>query len=322
MNRLAWIMVVALIAPALAASGEVLHPAAGPPENPPTASARTGVYTLPGSAKHLSQRQIDDLKNPPDWFPEAHPPAPAAVVKGGSGQFAWACGSCHLMSGMGHPESASLAGKPAAYLLQRMEQYRSTADGPPPGANGKPAKGLPDPMPMIAKSWSDSDIKAAIEYFAALKPTPWVKVVESDTVPKSELSATFMRVQAPGNRVEPLGGRIVELPQDLERTLLRDPMRSGTIAYVPVGAIARGKALVMEAALPCASCHGADLKGQGDVPGIAGRSPLYALRQFAAFKSGARNASGGMAPVMQAAVAVLSEADMIDISAYLASLPP
>jgi cytochrome c553 len=226
------------------------------------------------------------------------------------------------MSGMGHPESASLAGKPAAYLMRRMEEYRSMPDGPPPGTNGKRAKELPNPMPMIAKSWSQSDITAAIEYFAALKPILWVKVVESGTVPKSELSAAFMRVQAPGNSVEPLGQCIVELPQDRERSLLRDPSKSGTIAYVPTGAVARGKALVAGALSPCASCHGVDLKGQGDVPGIAGRSPLYALKQLAAFKSGTRNAKGPMGPPMQAAVAVLNEADMIDVSAYLASLPP
>jgi cytochrome c553 len=220
---------------------------------------------------------------------------------------------------MGHPESARLAGKPVAYLVRRMEEYKSTPEPPPPRANGKPLEGPPNPMPLIAKDWPESDIKAAIEYFAALKPIPWVKVIESDTVPKSYVNATFMRVQAPGNDVEPLGRRIVELPQELERALLRDPT-SGTVAYVPVGAVARGNALVTESPLPCTSCHGADLKGQGDVPGIAGQSPIYVLGQLAAFKSGARN--GAMAPMMQAIVAGFSEADMIDIAAYLGTVPP
>jgi cytochrome c553 len=31
-----------------------------------------------------------------------------------------ACGSCHLMSGQGHPESADIAGMPAEYLIRQM----------------------------------------------------------------------------------------------------------------------------------------------------------------------------------------------------------
>jgi cytochrome c553 len=316
-KRTLWIMAAAL--GTLAAAAEVpAHSDAKPSStNPPAAAARTGAYSLPGSDKHFTQAQIDDLKSPPDWFPQAHPPAPTAV-KGGVGPFAWACGSCHLMSGMGHPESARLAGKPVAYLMRRIQEYRVAPDGPPPGANGKPLDGPPNPMPTIAKAWPESEIKAAIEYFAFLKPIPWVKVVESDIVPKSYVNATFMRIQAPGNGAEPLGRRIVELPQNLERALLRDPT-SGTVAYVPAGAVARGKALVTQSALPCASCHGADLKGQGDVPGIAGQSPFYTRAQLAAFKSGTRN--GAMTPMMRAAVDGLSAADMIDIAAYLGTLP-
>ena len=30
--------------------------------------------TLAGSALSYTQKQIDDLKNPPDWFPDMHPP--------------------------------------------------------------------------------------------------------------------------------------------------------------------------------------------------------------------------------------------------------
>ena len=40
--------------------------------------------------------------------------------------------------------------------------------------------------------------------------------------------------------------------------------------------------------LPCGSCHGADLRGAGLVPPIAGRSPTYILRQLIGFRTGAR----------------------------------
>ena len=70
----------------------------------------------------------------------------------------------------------------------------------------------------------------------------------------------------------------------------------------------------------CAACHGADLKGVGPIPGIAGRSPSYLMRQLFDIKNGAR-AGPGSAP-MQATVANLSEDDMMALAAYVASLPP
>ena len=72
--------------------------------------------------------------------------------------------------------------------------------------------------------------------------------------------------------------------------------------------------------MPCAVCHGADLKGLGPVPGIAGRSPSYAVRQLYDFKHGARAGSGSVR--MKPTVEHLSLDDMIALAAYLASLPP
>src|SRR5258708_34284809 len=37
---------------------------------------------MPGSAKKYTQAQIDDGFNPPDWFPEEHPPMPEIVSAG------------------------------------------------------------------------------------------------------------------------------------------------------------------------------------------------------------------------------------------------
>src|SRR5258707_8942497 len=72
-----------------------------------------GPKSVPGSAKTYTPAQIDDLLNPPDWFPEEHAPAPPIVQKGHGA--ALACGSCHLMSGHGHPESAGMTGFTADY---------------------------------------------------------------------------------------------------------------------------------------------------------------------------------------------------------------
>jgi cytochrome c553 len=93
---------------------------------------------------------------------------------------------------------------------------------------------------------------------------------------------------------------------------------------VPVGSIARGKALVTGGGsgqtIPCAICHGASLKGLGELPGIAGRPPIYVVRQLNDMQNG--NRTGSLAELMKAVVAKLSVEDMVAIAAYLASLEP
>ena len=86
-----------------------------PDKNPPPAGDAKEVKRLPGSTKSYTQAQIDDQLNPPDWFPQEHASLPDIVEHGFQVQ---ACGSCHLMSGQGHPESAMLAGLPVAYMLR------------------------------------------------------------------------------------------------------------------------------------------------------------------------------------------------------------
>jgi cytochrome c553 len=74
---------------------------------------------------------------------------------------------------------------------------------------------------------------------------------------------------------EPLGNRIVESPVNAEHTvMLRDP-RSGFIAYVPKGSVARGKELALfgnEGVTSCTVCHGQDLNGLAIVPSLRGRA--------------------------------------------------
>ena len=56
------------------------------------------------------------------------------------------------------------------------------------------------------------------------------------------------------------------------------------------------------------------------MPRLAGRSPSYLFRQLYDLQHGNRH--GEWSPLMQAPVAHLSEEDMLDIAAYLASLEP
>lgn len=266
------------------------------------------LHQLAGSTLSLTAPQIDDLLNPPDWFPNEHP-APPQIVVHGTAPNALACGSCHLMSGEGHPESAGLAGLPAAYIIRQMEYFKSGARKDPARMNG------------IAKQVTEEEVRQAAEYFSALKPMQWTKVVEADTVPKSRVMRTRMRLKAEDGGMEPLGNRIITLPLDDERIEERDP-HTGFTAYAPKGSLKKGEALVKNTnakTIQCAICHGRDLHGIGDVPGIAGLHPIYIVRQLYNFKNGGAN--GGLDQLMKAVVEKLDDDDILNVAAYVASAP-
>jgi cytochrome c553 len=164
-------------------------------------------------------------------------------------------------------------------------------------------------------------VKAAADYFAGLEPKPWIRVVEAKTVPITHV-AGYMLVPDSGGGTEPIGQRIVETPENVEQTELRDS-GSGFVAYVPAGSIARGGTLVKTGGgktTPCATCHGADLEGLGPVPRLAGRSPSYLVRQLYDFQHGAR--AGLWSPLMQGIVRDLTPGNIVDIAAYVSSQKP
>ncbi len=265
--------------------------------------------TAPGSDKSYTRKQINDLFNPPDWYPDLHPPMPQ-VVAHGNGTAVRACGACHLPTGTGHDESAYVAALPVGYFIRQMADYKS---GARKGAGS---------MTTIAAAITDDDVRAAAEYFASLKPRPWIRVVETDTVPKTYVGPGNKRLRLPDGGNEPIGQRIIEIPEDEEVVLNRDP-RSGFIAFVPKGSIAKGQELVASGGgktVPCAICHGPTLKGIGDVPPIAGRQANYIVRQLFDVQDGTR--SGVSAALMQQVVDRLTVDDMLDIAAYAASRQP
>jgi cytochrome c553 len=267
---------------------------------------------IPGSARKYTPKEIDDLTNPPDWFPDQHPPAPAVVQKGRPGVMA--CGSCHLMSGLGHPESADVTGQTAAYLVQQMMDFRS---GARPDFAAR--------MNGIAKAMSDEEIRQTSEWFASLPRRRFVRVVEAAMVPKTFVGQGRMRFIDPGAReqTEPVGSRIITLPEDQELARLRDP-RSGFVAYVPPGSVERGKALAETGgngrSVACAICHGEGLKGLANVPRLAGVHPIYLARQLYLFREGTRQ--GQDAALMKRPVAQLTDEDIVNLSAYAGSLSP
>jgi cytochrome c553 len=151
-----------------------------------------------------------------------------------------------------------------------------------------------------------------------------VKVIETATPPKTYVSADARhRRILPGGGTEPIGHRIIEIPEDPMQTTIRNP-HSGFIAYVPPGSIAKGRALVTSGGsgktVQCALCHGDALTGLGEVPRLAGLQPVYIARQLIQIQNGSSN--GAQAALMKKVVAKLTEDDIISISSYLGSLPP
>jgi cytochrome c553 len=279
-----------------------------PAAPPPKPSQDPTLLHVPGSTLAFTKGQIGNIFAPADWFPNEHPPMPKAVAHGTPPK-EWACSLCHLPNGNGHPESASLSGLSASYIAEQLMAFRG-------GSRSKATI-----MVQIASAASPQDIEESSAYFSAEPANPWEKVVEAASVPKSFVGDGAMRFADPNGGSEPIGARIIALPQDPERAENRDG-HSGFVDYVPPGSIKSGEKLVAGGGktLACAICHGPGLKGLGELPRLAGRSPLYIFRQLHDIQDGSR--SGGNNPLMQQVVERLDQQDMIAIAAYVASLPP
>ncbi|MDQ3831640.1 MAG: c-type cytochrome [Candidatus Tectomicrobia bacterium] len=298
--------------------GSEAPPAWAYPVNPPGLKPAPDAGTprhVPGSDAAFTLTQIRDLHFAPDWHPEDHPPMPDIVARGRKPDVL-ACGSCHRADGSGGPENAKLAGLPAVYIAQQMADFKSGAR-----TTSVPERAPPQLMIATAKAINEQEIEAAAAYFSALQPRSAIRVVEAESVPKTRVTGWHLAVAA-DHETEPLGRRIVEVPENLEYFALRDG-RARFVAYVPPGSVQRGQALVASGngkTVACGICHGPDLKGLGPIPGIAGRSPSYVVRQLYDFKTGAR--AGLWSALMKPVVEKLSVDDMIALAAYAASLSP
>ncbi len=290
-----------------------------PPVRKPAASAAAlacSALRVPGSAASFTAAEIADLFNAPDWHPADHPRMPQVVAHGRPPDI-FACAYCHLPNGQGRPENASLAGLPANYIVQQVNEFKSGRRG-----SSEPRFLPTSYMMQVAAKVSASDVEAAAAYFSRLKLRPWVRVVETSLVPKTRVAGWMLIPAIPGG-TEPISERIIETPVHPERTELRDD-RSGFVAYVPPGSVEAGASLVDTGSagktIPCTTCHGRDLRGLGGVPHLAGRDPTYIVRQLYEIQHGIR--TGPAVALMQAPVANLTETDMVAIAAYIASLPP
>jgi cytochrome c553 len=298
---------------------------AAAPAPAPAAAPDTTVHTLSGSKLSFTRAQIANRYGPADWFPEDHPAMPDIVAHGkeSAQPQVYACGLCHLPNGNGRPENANITGLSYEYIVQQLMDFRNGAR-----KTSDPRKGNTALMAGFTKSLTDEEIKAAATYFTSIPAKPWIKVVEADSVPKTRPNGgIFITLAGADAGVEPLGDRIIETPVNADDTEIRRNPRSGFIAYVPPGSLKKGEALVTTGATAsggkvtaCTACHGADLRGLGPVPRLAGRSPSYIARQLYDMQHG--NRAGTWTPLMVPVVANLGPDDLLTASAYLASLQP
>jgi cytochrome c553 len=297
----------------------VLPPPA--PPAPPPALDNVKLLTVPGSKFEFTRAQVANRHAPADWFPEDHPAMPDIVAHGrdSAQPVIYACGLCHYPNGKGRPENANVTGLSYEYIVQQLTDFKNGAR-----KTSDPRKTNTGLMAGFAKQMTDDEIKAAAKYFAAIPATPWIKVVETDSVPKTKgVNGMFLTLEGAEAGTEPLGQRIIETPVNAEQTEYLRNSRSGFYAYVPTGSLKKGEALVMTGAgkvTACTVCHGIDLRGIGPVPTIAGRSPSYIGRQLYDMQHG--NRVGTWTPLMAPVVSKLDADDMLNAAAYLASLQP
>jgi cytochrome c553 len=315
------------------------HTDSAQPQAPPTRNLRTNEdpaeQTRPravrGSRASYTLVDVRDGHNVIDWFPQDHPsPMPEVIKHGpaaGSGNTTRGCGSCHLPNGKGRPENAPPAGLPVAYFMRQLQDFRNGLR-----RSADPRKPNTVTMIELAKAMTVEEMRISADYFAAVKWTPWIRVVETDSVPKTRIVGNLFLPVAE-EKTEPIAGRIIEVPEDVEQAeTLRNP-RSGFIAYVPPGSIENGRDLVTTGGMrivgneiiqgkttPCVTCHGLDLMGVADVPPIAGRSPSYIARQMWDIQQGTRN--GAAVQLMKQAIARLDGNDIVTVAAYVSSRVP
>ncbi len=317
MKKLLFVAMIAAL-PAIAWGAEsalqFAYPVA-PQGLPPPDPAKT--FTAKGAppAMKLTMQQINNQFGPPDWFPNDHPPMPKMVTNGRAPHVR-ACMLCHLPNGNGHPESASVSGLTSGYIIEQMHEFR----------DGNRMNNRAPVMVEMAKDISEDELKEAADYFASIKAPQqkWITVVEGKTAPKNHVGNGGMRFKDEGSETVPIPANMIfEVASDGEAAELRD-QHAGFIDYVPEGSVKKGEALAASGGngktIQCSICHGADYKGIGDVPRLAGRGAYYLIRQLNDIRMGTRK--GNPVALMKPVVEKLSDEDIVNLAAYMASRQP
>jgi cytochrome c553 len=223
------------------------------------------------------------------------------------------CMQCHLANGGSHPESAAISGLSVNYIVEQVHAFR----------DGERVDTRTGRMVLASKAISEKELKEAAEYYAAIGPErqKWLKTVVSNEVPRGP--APFgdggFRYHAAEGGTEPLPeGKVIETAENDDLVRARDQIDGGFVQYARAEDLALGEKLATAGA--CGTCHGADYKGVGDVPRLAGQHTVYLIRQLKDMQTGARKDKN--VALMKPIVEKLSDRDIVAVSAYLASRSP
>jgi cytochrome c553 len=270
---------------------------------------------LPGTDRTFTRNQAYFDYGPTDWYPGDHPPMPAVVAHGKESIGLRACALCHYPNGHGKMENGHVAGLSEGYILQQLQAF---AEGT--RRSSDPRKANTNEMAMIAANLSDEERRQVAAYYSSTPFRKMVRVIETAEAPGVRTTSNGLMLPVEQRPHVALGARIIEVPENPDRTeLSRDP-RGLWVAYAPFGSIAAGEQFVTSGGgktTQCGICHGPGMTGLGDIPSIAGRTASYTMRQLWDFKQGSRQS-----PIMKPIVENLTAEDMLRISAYLASLEP
>jgi len=283
---------------------------AGLPRPDPTAT-----FTAEGAdpSMKLTMRQIGDAFGPPDWFPKEHAPLPDIAAHGRKPHVN-ACILCHLPNGNGHPESASVSGLSVDYIIAQMHAFR----------DGERQNIRAPAMVEMSLDITEKELRDAAVYFSKIpkKQQVWIRVVETSRAPLSHVGTGGARFFDKGAQTMPVApDMIYEVAEGEEVELRNDHV--GFVDYVPVGSLAKGRTVALGnkgKMKTCANCHGEDYRGHEDAPRIAGRSAYYLIRQLADMKAG--NRKGAALGKMKEIIGKLSDADILNVAAYMASRNP
>ena len=261
----------------------------------------------------LTMRQVVDAFGPPDWFPKEHAPLPQ-IVGHGRKPHVLACTLCHLPNGNGHPESASVSGLTVPYIIEQMHAFR----------DGERTNIRAPNMIEMALDISDEELREAAAYFAHIPRAQqqWIRVVETSRAPASHVGAGGARFFDKGAQTVAVAPDMIYEVAESEEVELRND-HVGFVDYVPMGSLAKGRTVATGnrgQLRTCGSCHGDDYRGHDDAPRIAGRSAYYLIRQLADMRSGVRK--GAALGKMKDVVGKLSDADILNVAAYMASRAP
>ena len=193
---------------------------------------------MPGSSLTFTLTQVRNAFGPADWFPGDHPTMPDIVAHGREKDGIRACGLCHFPNGQGKPENAPVSGTSASYVLQQLADFKN---GSRRTSDKNKANGFE--MGAMAAALTEAEKTAVAEYFSAIRFKPWVKVVEAAQIPEVAAGVNGLFMPVKGGKMIPLGKRLIEVPENPDETLFNRNPRSGFIAYVPPGTLARGKML-------------------------------------------------------------------------------